>query len=520
MFGITAILMLYSAGMAYAQYDDTIVVMRTGHGTLVIELFPNDAPNHVANFVELVQDGFYDNTIFHRIIPGFMIQGGDPNTKPGSGVGQDQWGMGGPEYSLEAEFNNIMHDRGIVSMARANDPNSAGSQFFIVHQDSNFLDTSYTVFGRLATVESYDTLDAIAGTNVGDLDRPIQPDSVRIIFTEVLSRDQVSDLQDMGPPQRTTGAPQQPQQRSGDYTSKAYNFSIRFPEGWAVQDLGGMGRPNLAAVGPGDSAIPSNIAVYIEDAGNHTLNTVRDSKLVDLESLAEDVDFQITNHQLSTINDYTVFTLDAQDKFSAGTGIIDVGYREVTIVSSGKIYTFLFSSVLDNFESDVLLFTESLKTFEVLVRDTSTEETMQDIDTLDDTLSGGGCLIATAAFGSEMATPIQQLRELRDERLMQTGVGYGFMTGFNTIYYTFSPHIADYERENPLFRDLVRLFITPMIYTLSVLTFVDMNSDVEVVVYGTTVILLTLLVYMGPLVVVAMLIRRKKIMCRPSQKVT
>jgi hypothetical protein len=102
---------------------------------------------------------------------------------------------------------------------------------------------------------------------------------------------------------------------------------------------------------------------------------------------------------------------------------------------------------------------------------------------------------------------------------MQTDTGYSFVTGFNTIYYTFSPSIADYERENPLFRDLVRLSITPMIHTLSILTLVDMNSDIEVVVYGVSVILLTLLIYVGPPILAVILIRRRVAPHRTSPKV-
>lgn len=504
-FVLIAALALGSTGLVYGQNTDTVVVLQTEQGPLVIEFFPEDAPNHVANFIELSRSGFYDNTLFHRIIPNFMIQGGDPHTKPDSGVGQDRWGMGGPDTTLDAEFNDIMHNRGIVSMARSNDPNSAGSQFFIVHQDSNFLDASYTVFGRLATAESYETLDAIAGIEVDAMDRPVSSDSVRIISAQVLTRDQVADIQDMDPPLRMQPGFEEPSP-SGDYTSEMYNFSIKFPEGWVVQSIDSDGGPNLAAVSPSDAPIPPNIAVYIEEAGNHTLNTVRESKLTDVEAMGDSL--QIVNHELTTINNYDAFVLDATGMFDIGTGPFDIGYREVTIVSSGKIYTFLFSAVLSNYDSDVRSFSESLDSFTVLTADTPVEEVPAEEP--DDTApEGGGCLIATAAFGSELSSPIQQLRELRDETLMQTDAGYSFVTGFNTIYYTFSPGIADYERENPLFRDLVRLSITPMIHTLSILTLVDMNSDIEVVVYGVSVILLTLLIYVGPPVLAVILIRRR-----------
>jgi peptidyl-prolyl cis-trans isomerase B (cyclophilin B) len=137
---------------------DPVVILETNLGEIVIEFFPNDAPKHVENFIKLSQSGFYDGVLFHRIIPGFMIQGGDPNTKTDN---KGAWGTGGPSTSVDAEFNTIKHNRGIVSMARSADPNSGGSQFFIIHQDSNFLDEEYTVFGRIVTEESFETLDKI-----------------------------------------------------------------------------------------------------------------------------------------------------------------------------------------------------------------------------------------------------------------------------------------------------------------------------------------------------------------------
>ena len=501
------------ANMSYAQdtdYTDVIVVMQTEQGPLVIEFFADDAPNHVANFVELTQDGFYDNTIFHRIIPSFMIQGGDPFTKPGSGVGQERWGTGGPDTTLDAEFNDIMHNRGIVSMARSQSPDSAGSQFFIVHQDSNFLDSQYTVFGRLATTESYDTLDAIAGIDTDGNNRPVEPDMVRIILTEVLTRDQAArfDILDSDPPMRTQFTTQTTPS-SQSYASEELNFSMEYPVGWLVQTLGGEGQPNIAAVGPTSGAIPPNIATYVEEAGNHTLNSVMDSKLLDLEDLSNDDSFQILSNEIISINNYDAFVLDAQDLVDLGNGPIDVKYREVTMVESGAIYTFLFSTNLDDFDSDVRFFDESLESFAILKEQEATaQEPETDEETETTTTTGGGCLIATAAFGSELAAPVQQLRELRDETLMQTGAGSGFVSGFNAIYYTFSPVIADYERENPLFRDMVRLSITPMIHTLSILNHLDMSNNFEVITYGIAVLVLTILVYVGPPVMAVFLIRR------------
>jgi len=122
-------------------------IIKTKHGEIQIKFFPELAPKHVENFIKLAKEGFYDGTIFHRVIPNFMIQGGDPNTKDTRK--KEAYGQGGPGYMIKAEFSDTPHKRGIVSMARANDPDTAGSQFFIVVEDSRFLDRKYTVFGEV-----------------------------------------------------------------------------------------------------------------------------------------------------------------------------------------------------------------------------------------------------------------------------------------------------------------------------------------------------------------------------------
>jgi len=131
-------------------------IIKTSFGNIKFNLVPDIAPETVRNFSQLTKSGFYDGTLFHRIIPGFMIQGGDPNTK---NPDKSTWGQGGPGYNLKAEFNSRSHLRGIVSMARATDPDSAGSQFFIVTSDSTFLDRQYTVFGEV--VEGMEVADKI-----------------------------------------------------------------------------------------------------------------------------------------------------------------------------------------------------------------------------------------------------------------------------------------------------------------------------------------------------------------------
>ena len=147
-------------------------------GVMTLELYPEKAPKTVENFVNLANEGFYDGLIFHRVISGFMIQGGDPTGT----------GMGGPGYTIDGEFrmngfdNDIKHTRGVISMARAMDPNSAGSQFFIMHKDAPHLDGSYAAFGKMT--DGFDVLDKIANVATNYSDRPIEEQKIKTVTVE------------------------------------------------------------------------------------------------------------------------------------------------------------------------------------------------------------------------------------------------------------------------------------------------------------------------------------------------
>ncbi len=147
----------------------TTASIETNFGKISFKLISELAPETVRNFEKLAKDGFYDETLFHRVIPGFMIQGGDPNTKTDN---KSSWGTGGPGYNIKAEFSSRSHLRGIVSMARSQDPNSAGSQFFIVMADSTFLDRQYTVFGEVT--EGMDVADKIVNLERDGNDCPLE----------------------------------------------------------------------------------------------------------------------------------------------------------------------------------------------------------------------------------------------------------------------------------------------------------------------------------------------------------
>lgn len=159
----------------------TIAVTSKGQpmGEIVLRFFSDVAPGHVNNFMKLSKDGFYNGTTFHRVIPGFMIQGGDPNSKNSD---RSSHGMGGPGHKVKAEFNSTPHKRGIVSMARSNDPDSAGSQFFICVADANFLDWQYTAFGEV--VSGMEVADKIVTMKRDGQDNPLERAEMTVTISE------------------------------------------------------------------------------------------------------------------------------------------------------------------------------------------------------------------------------------------------------------------------------------------------------------------------------------------------
>ncbi|MCX8069617.1 MAG: peptidylprolyl isomerase [Thermodesulfovibrionales bacterium] len=161
------------------KMSETKAFIETKFGTMELKFFPDVAPGHVDNFITLAKKGFYDGTTFHRVIPGFMIQGGDPNSKDAD---RSKHGMGGPGYTIKAEFNDKPHKRGTLSMARAVHPDSAGSQFFICVKDSSFLDRQYTVFGEV--VSGMDVADKIVSVPRDRADNPVEKIEMKVKIVE------------------------------------------------------------------------------------------------------------------------------------------------------------------------------------------------------------------------------------------------------------------------------------------------------------------------------------------------
>ena len=475
---------------SFAQSDDKLVVLETNSGKLVIEFFSEDAPNHVKNFMNLTESGFYDGVLFHRIIPGFMIQGGDPNTK---NPDNSSWGTGGPSTSVDAEFNSIKHNRGIVSMARSQNPNSAGSQFFIIHQNSNFLDQQYTAFGRIVTDESFDTLDKIASVDIGERDIPINTEEVKITKAITVNRSEVAGLLDLGEPERvseTVEILEQPTEGTGSqiFENEQLDVSFSVPEGWSLQQPPKTDEttPDVVAVGPITGQINPVISLRVIEKNGTSFEGFIQEKNDLLNEVVATGSLEIISQEKTSINDKEAYVTDALGIFQTNNQTFNVKFKEITISGSDSFYTFAYSYGADDFDNQLPRFDDSIGSFKILSDNT-------EIIPNDD--EGGGCLIATATFGSELAPQVQQLRELRDNSILSTKSGLAFMSGFNQLYYTFSPTIADFERENPIFRETVKLAITPMLTSLSILNYVNIDSEQEMLSYGIGIILMNVGMY-------------------------
>jgi len=536
-------------GTTFGVDDDKIVILHTNSGPLIIEFFPDDAPNTVKNFLELVESGFYDNTLFHRIIKDFMIQGGDPLTKYGDDgfTNVTRWGTGDPGYEIKAEFNDIKHNRGIVSMARSLDPDSAGSQFFIVHHNSFHLDGQYTVFGRLLNEESYTTLDKIA--NIGTTNRDIPNDFSLATITkaEIITRADVENSSDSSIDIART--PETEVISPTDYrfhVNQKYNFSIISPEGWSViypQPDSSLNDPIITFSAPveyssGAGTFPPFIYVNVNELDGKTFQEFLDPRVNEYHRMNElDNDSLIIERE-----DIVNFITEDERKFNSYIIIAKqksvggwVKFAQTLFHYGDYAYGFTYANHEEDFENHIEFYHEVINSFKILEgvsekatlsekavvvqketqlesgtpSTTSTSEVERKIVCEGDVCAwkeveksepgligeGGGCLIATAAFGSELAPQIQFLREIRDNTILQTESGYTFMTTFNQFYYSFSPAIADYERENPVFKEVVKLTLTPLLTSLTLLQYADIDTEPEMLGYGIGIILMNIGMY-------------------------
>jgi peptidyl-prolyl cis-trans isomerase B (cyclophilin B) len=499
------------------EMKNTAVLITTNSGTFMIQLFPEDAPNTVNNFLKLVESGYYDGIVFHRIIPTFMIQAGDPNTKdPDSD--RSLWGQGGPGYQIHEEFNTLQHDRGIVSMARSNHPDTAGSQFFIVHKDNNQLDAKYTAFGRLVQgTGSFAALDNIAKLHTNQFDQPEDVSSATIEKAKIIEN---FDTTGFPAPERNVSFIKKVKVQGGiteRYTNTLHDISFNAPYRWIVHE--GEGNNVNLVIEP--TLLEHNIQIQIDETG-FTPQVLVGSEPRDLSTESAGIStafFSIKSGDDPKILSNYIFENDAGRKahliistqnIQTPTETVQFKIAQIHFSNSDTTYSIIHINLTDWFRYEINAFDSVVKNFEIMI-----DGVVQPIDfgehpvfrqlINDSRLKPepeslppariGGCLIATAAFGSEMAPQVQFLRELRDNTVLQTESGSAFMTGFNQFYYSFSPAIADYERENPAFKEAVKIALTPLLTSLTLLQYVDIDSESEMLGYGIFVILLNIGMY-------------------------
>jgi len=388
-------------------------------------------------------------------------------------------------------------------MARSADPNSGGSQFFIIHKDSNFLDEQYTVFGRIVTEESFETLDKIAAVETGESDRPIDPEQVKIIKVTYVNRSEVSNLLELPKPERTQSTIT-PSTGNQKFESAEHEIAFAIPEGWLLQepDQTQENSPYVVAVGPKIGITNPVISLTVNQTNQRTLDDIISQKIESLNQSVESGDLKIISQKKITVNDNLAYEINAEGVFPLNDETVIIQFKEILIYDTEELYTFAYSNGADDFDSQLPRFEETIDSFEILSEDASINEPIEE---------GGGCLIATATFGSELAPQVQQLREIRDNTILSTESGIAFMTGFNQLYYSFSPTIADLEREYPVFKEVVKLSITPMLSTLSILNYAEIDSEQEMISYGIGIILMNVGMYFVAPAIIIYKIRKQLI---------
>jgi len=492
------------------------VLITMNDGTFMIELFPEDAPNTVYRFLELVESGYYDGTIFHRIIPGFMIQGGDPNTKDPD-FDRRLWGQGGPGYLIFEEFNTFQHDRGIVSMARSEHDDSAGSQFFIVHRDSPHLDGKYTVFGRLVPGLP-NALDHIASLETDGNNAPLNLLETTIITAEILEPYTSANI---SIPDTNQSHIEKEDRGAGvgieTYYNSRHNVSFDIPYRWAVTEATGT---QFGVIMEPD-ALEHNVQAQIEQSGfipkvviTAEPRDAREDAGVSpaFFSVQGGEDPKILGNYVFESDDGRKAHLITTTQVLHGTekGTVQFKIIQLTFINSEFQYSIIYVNVTEWFRYELSAFLQTVDNFEVMIDGKMQPINFDSSPVYKQLIAAakakpepeslppariGGCLIATATYGSELAPQVQLLREIRDNTVLQTQSGTSFMTAFNQFYYSFSPTIADYERENVVFKETVKLTLTPLLVSLTLLQHADIDSEHDMLGYGIGIILLNIAMY-------------------------
>jgi peptidyl-prolyl cis-trans isomerase B (cyclophilin B) len=531
---ISAVIMSGFAGSAFAQQavqlepqefsqqeieemKNKAVHITMNGGTFLIEFFPEEAPNTVHNFLKLVESGYYDGIVFHRIIPGFMIQTGDPNTKDPD-VDRSLWGQGGPGYQINEEFNTIQHDRGIVSMARSNHPDTAGSQFFIVHKDANHLDGQYTAFGRLipGIPSSFHALDLIAALSTDANNAPLNLLETTILTATILDPYTKSGLKPVDKNQSIIETEKRQGGTTEHYYNGIYKVSFDIPYRWAVTEA--TGEKFGVVMEPTD--MEHNVKTQIEQSGFIPKVIVTGEKRDPREDAGVSTAFFsvqggddpkiLSNYVFENEDGRKAHLQITTQDLQTSEGTVQFKIIQLSFINSESQYSIIYVNVTEWFRYELGAFLQTVDNFEIMIDGKMQPVNFDDGPIFRQLMADakaepepeslppvriGGCLIATATYGSELAPQVQLLREIRDNTVLQTQSGTSFMTAFNQFYYSFSPAIADYERENIVFKETVKITLTPLLTSLTLLQYADIDSESEMLGYGISIILLNIGMY-------------------------
>jgi peptidyl-prolyl cis-trans isomerase B (cyclophilin B) len=403
-------------------------------------------------------------------------------------------------------------------MARSNHPDTAGSQFFIVHKDNNQLDAKYTAFGRLIQgTGSFAALDNIAKLRTNQFDQPEDALSATIEKAKIIEN---FDTTGFPTPERNASFVKKVKVQGGiteRYTNTLHDISFNAPYRWAIYE--GEGNNVNLVIEP--TLLEHNIQIQI-DATGFTPQILVGSEPRDPSTESAGIStafFSIKSGDDPKILSNYIFENDAGRKahliistqnIQTPTETVQFKIAQIHFTNSDTTYSIIHINITDWFRYEINSFDSVVKYFEIMI-----DGKMQNIEfgqhpvfrqLIEDSRLKpepeslppariGGCLIATAAFGSEMAPQVQFLREIRDNTVLQTESGTNFMTSFNQFYYSFSPAIADYERENPAFKEAVKIALTPLLTSLTLLQYVDIDSESEMLGYGISIILLNIGMY-------------------------
>ena len=295
------------------------------------------------------------------------------------------------------------------------------------------------------------------------------------------------------------------------YKSMNHGIQFQYPLGWNVQEPPKTHEhsPDIVVLGPQVSKIPDSLTITVSNTEGKTFDQLKTEKINRLQPHVNAGDLDLKYTGTDQVSGRDIFIIHAQgslinkspDTFTPDQ-IVNIGFVEALIYDTPKYYTISISSDrLDQFDQQIENLEKAVYTFAIL------DDKQTSIAAEED----GGCLIATAAYGSEMAPQVQFLREIRDGKIMATQSGTAFMTGFNQFYYSFSPAVADYERENPVFKEAVKLTLTPLLTSLAILNYVDIDTEQEMLGYGIGVILLNIGMYfVAPAAVIIAIKNRRK----------